>query len=81
MLSPDGQRSLGLLLVHLAPEVAEAAAEAKVGDLGVLVVVNEDVPGGEVAMDDFLGREIFHSFRYLVAECGEVSRGQLLTRS
>ena len=52
MLSPDGQRSLGLLLVHLAPEVAEAAAEAKVGDLGVLVVVNEDVPGGEVAMDD-----------------------------
>ena len=52
MLSPDGQRSLGLLLVHLAPEVAEAAAEAKVGDLGVLVVVNEDVPGGVVAMDD-----------------------------
>ena len=52
MLSPDGQCSLGLLLVHLAPEVAEAAAEAKVGDLGVLVVVNEDVPGGEVAMDD-----------------------------
>ena len=52
MLSPDGQRSLGLLLIHLAPEVAEAAAKAKVGDLGVLVVVNEDVPGGEVAMDD-----------------------------
>ena len=49
---PDGQRALRLLLVHLAPEVAEAAAEAEVGNLGVLVVVHQNVAGGEVAVDD-----------------------------
>ena len=52
MRSPDGQRPLGLLLIHLTAEVPEAAAQAKVGDLGGLVVVNEDVPSREVTMDD-----------------------------
>ena len=52
MRSPDGQRPLGLLLVHFAAEVPEAAAQAKVGDLGGLVVIHEDVPSREVTMDD-----------------------------
>ena len=50
--SPDGQRPLGFLLVHLTPEVPEAAAEAKVGDLGGLVVIHEDVTGREVTVND-----------------------------
>ena len=49
---PDRQRPLGLLLVHLTAEVPEAAAQAKVGDLGGLVVIHEDVPSREVTMDD-----------------------------
>ena len=50
--SPDGQRPLGFLLVHLTAKVPEAAAEAKVGDLGGLVVIHEDIPGSQVPMDD-----------------------------
>ena len=49
---PNGQGSLCLLLVHLTAQVPEAAAEAKVGDLGGLVVIHEDVPGCQVTMDD-----------------------------
>ena len=58
MRSPDGQRPLGLLLIHLAAEVPEAAAQAKVGDLGGLVVVNEDIPSREVTMDDLESKGI-----------------------
>ena len=52
MRSPDGQRPLGLLLVHLTAKVPQAAAQAKVGDLGGLVVIHEDIPSREVTMDD-----------------------------
>ena len=52
MSSPDGQRPLGLLLVHFTSEVPEAAAEAEVGDLGGLVVIHEDIAGREVTVDD-----------------------------
>ena len=52
MIIPDGQRPLGLLLIHLTAEVPEAAAQAKVGDLGGLVVIHEDVSSSEVTMDD-----------------------------
>ena len=59
LLSPDGESPLGLLLVHLTAQVPEAAAEAKVGDLGGLVVIHEDVPGCQVTMDDL---EKYHMF-------------------
>ena len=57
-VSPDGQSPLGLLLVHLTAQVTEAAAEAKVRDLGGLVVVHEDVPGSEVTMDNLARKYI-----------------------
>ena len=49
---PDGQRALRLLLVHLAPEVAEAAGQPEVGDLGVLVVVHQDVACRKITVDN-----------------------------
>ena len=70
MRSPDGQRPLGLLLVHLTAEVPEAAAQAKVGDLGGLVVIHEDIPSREVTMDDLKN---YCFFKCELSDCDSIN--------
>ena len=49
---PDGQGSLRLLLVHLTAQVPEVPGQAEVWYLGVLCVIHQNVPGGQIAVDD-----------------------------
>ena len=56
----ERQRRVRLLLVDVEVAV-HVLGEAKVGDLGPAVLRDEDVPAGEVHVDDALAGEVLHA--------------------
>ena len=67
---------LGLLLVHLRAGVAEVPGEPEVGDLADPLVVEQDVPGGQVPVDDALGHDVLHALGNAVGVLGQVLGSQ-----